>query len=215
MEQTLPFLITISRQLGSGGAYVGRELSKKFKIFYADREIISRVAEQFSVLEDDLESRDEKVSSFWQSYLDSSAFCSTDAYIPPPISIMPTDTELFKAEVEIIEHIAKERSAVIIGRCGSHILRDFPNHISVFLYGDISFRKKRIEKLYNLTEEKAGKMLDQSDKERTRYYHVHTGKELADTRQYDLSIDTSKLGVDKSIELILKYLELRKDTAAG
>lgn len=207
MKRISPLVITISRQLGSGGAYVGQKLAKSLNIFYADREIICKASKQLSVLEEDLESRDEKVSSFWQSYIQSCACGSPEGYIYPQI-IAPTDHELFEAESEIIEHIAKEHSAVIVGRCGTHILRDFPNHVSMFLHGDTTFRIGRIQKLYNVTEEVAGKMIAQSDKERNRYYHTFTGKEWTDARQYDISIDTSKIGIDKSIELILKYLEL-------
>jgi cytidylate kinase len=205
MKETSPFVITISRQLGSGGTYVGQQLAKNLNVFYADREIIGQAAKQFSVLKEDLESRDEKILSFWQSFIQSFAI-APDVYMPPQI-IAPTDRELFKAETEIIEHIAKERSAVIIGRCGSYILREHPNHVSIFLHGDITSRKGRIQKLYNVSEEVAGKMIAQNDKERAHYNHTFTGKEWTDARQYDISMDTSKIGVDKSVEFILKYLE--------
>jgi cytidylate kinase len=204
MKQTSPFIITISRQLGSGGAYIGQQLAKYLNVFYADREIIGQAAKQLSVLKEDLESRDEKVLSFWQSFVQSFAF-APDAYIPPQIMI-PTDRELFKAETAVIERIANERSAVIVGRCSSHILFAHPNHISIFLHGDVTFRKGRVQKLYNVSEEVAGKMIDQSDKERAHYNHTFTGKEWTDARQYDLSVNTSKTGVDKSIELISRFL---------
>lgn len=206
MKKTSPFVITISRQLGSGGAYVGQQLANNLNFFYADREIIRQAAKQLSVLEEALESRNEKIISFWQSFLHLCTFIS-DTYRPPQF-IAPTDRELFKAEAEIIEHIAKERSAVIIGRCGSHILCEHPNHVSIFLHGDITFRKGRIQKLYNVSEEVAGKMIVQNDKERAYYNYTFTGKEWTDARQYDISIDTSKIGLDESVELILKYLEL-------
>lgn len=207
MKQTSPFVITISLQLGSGGSYVGQQLAKRLNIFYANREIICQAAKQLSILEEDLESRDEKISSFWQACLQSYVFGSPNEYIPPQI-IIPTDRELFKAETEIIERIAKERSAVIVGRCSSHILREHPNHVSVFFHGDVNFRKGRIQKLYNVSEEVAGEMIAQSDEEKARYNHIYTGKEWTDARQYDISIDTSKIGADKSVELILKSLEI-------
>ena len=149
MDQTSPFAITISRQLGSGGAYLGQQLARNLNIFYADREIISRAAKQFSVLEEDLESIDEKKNSFWESFLHSFELGFSDPYKPPQI-VLPPDLILFNAESEIIKHIAKERSAVIVGRCGSYILRNHPNHLSIFLHGDIAFRIKRVEKLYNV-----------------------------------------------------------------
>jgi CMP/dCMP kinase len=206
VENTSPFAITISRQLGCGGAYVGQQLAKNLDVFYADREIIGQAAEQLSVLEEDLEPRDEKILSFWQSFIRSYAI-APGTYVPPQI-IAPSDHKLFKTESEIIARIAKERSAVIIGRCGSYILREHPNHVSIFLHSDITFRKGRIQKLYNLSEEVAEKMIAQSDKERALYHHTVTGQVWADARRYDISIDTSKIGVDKTVEFILKYLEL-------
>jgi CMP/dCMP kinase len=205
MEQTSPFVITISRQLGCGGAYIGQQLAKKMNIFYGDREIICQAAKQLSVLDEELESRDEKILSFWQSFIRSFAI-APDVYIPPQITA-PGDRKLFKAESEIISRIAKERSSVIIGRCGSYILREHPNHVSIFLYGNDAFRKGRIQVLYRVSEKVAGVMIAQSDKERAQYNQIFTGIEWSDARQYDVSIDTSKIGVDKSVAFILKYLE--------
>lgn len=204
MKLNSPFVITISRQLGSGGAYIGQQLAKNLNVLYADREIISHVAKQFSIVEKELEFRDEKISSFWQSFLQSYAFTTSDIYTAP--HIIPTDRELFEAEKEIIEHIAKERSAIIIGRCSSYILRKHPNHISIFLHGDIKFRNIRIQKLYNVSEKTAAKMISGSDKERALYYHAFTKIDWPDARQFDLSVDTGKIGVDKATELILNYL---------
>lgn len=199
-------VITISRQLGSGGAYIGQQLAKKLNIFYLDREIIRLAAKKLSILEDEVEPRDERTMSFWQSVFQLSGYSGPDVYIPPHIFV-PTDRELFEAEAEVIKHIAKDRSAIIIGRCGFHVLRACPNHISIFLHADINFRKKRIEELYNVSQEDANKMIAKSDKERARYHYMHTGKEWIDARQYDLSIDTSKIGVENSLKLILQCLE--------
>jgi len=206
MEKSEKFSITISRQLGSGGAYIGQQLAKKLEIFYADREIIDRVATQYAILEEDVVSNDEKILSFWESFLQFNTI-STDMYVPPKL-LAPTDRELFQAEAGIIEHIVNERSAVIIGRCGSYILRDYPENVSIFLHGDTATRKKRIRNLYHVTEEAAENMIEQSDKERARYCRIVTGKkwDWNDARNYNLSIDTSKLDIDNCIELILEYL---------
>ena len=101
MRLTSPFVISISRQLGSGGAYIGQQLAKNLNVFYADREIIGQAAKQFSLLEEDLESLEEKISSFWKSGVESFALNALDTYVPPQIII--TDRTLFKAEKEIIE----------------------------------------------------------------------------------------------------------------
>jgi CMP/dCMP kinase len=208
MKKSTPLVITISRQLGSGGAYIGQQLAKKLNFVHANREIISMAAKKLSVLEKDLVSRDEKTCSFWQSFLQISPFVQ-DAYIPPAI-MPPGDHELFEAETEIIENIAKKCSAVIIGRCGFHILRNYPNHVSIFLHGDSAFREARIQKLYNLSEEAAGKMIAQKDRDRAQYCKTITGREWADARNYNISIDTGKVGVDKTVEFIIYYLKLMK-----
>ena len=208
MEKTKNFSITISRQLGSGGAFIGQQLAKELDIFYADREIIDRVARQYAVLEEDVVSNDEKIISFWESFLQFNTI-STDLYVPPKLQA-PTDRELFQAEADIIEHIVNERSAVIIGRCGSYILRDYPNNIRIFLHGDIPTRTKRIRSLYHVSEDTAENMIEHSDIDRARYCRIVTGKkwDWNDARNYDLSIDTSKHDIDKCVRLILDYLDL-------
>lgn len=206
MEKTTPFVITISRQRGCGGSFIGWQLAEEMNIFYADREIISKAAQQLSVLEEDIVSREEKMLSFWQSFMYTTAF-APDTTIPPE-TMIPTDRELFDAQAGIIEHIAKERSAVIMGRCGFHVLRGHSNCVSIFLHADNTYRNERIQKQYDVSKEDADKMIAQSDKERALYCKTFTGKEWTDAKNYDLSIDTGKLGADKTVELILNYMKL-------
>lgn len=211
MENTSPLIITISRQLGSGGASVGQALAKKLHISYADREIIDQAAKHFSVLSDDLEPRDEKKLSFWQSFMRSLAV-APDAYVKPQ-TLPPSDRALFKTESEIITRIAGERSAVIIGRCGSHILRRHPHHVSLFLHANISFRQNRLQQIYAVSPEAALKMITQSDRERALYHRTITGQEWTDASRYNLTIDTGKTGVERCVECILKYLEINSISA--
>jgi len=130
------------------------------------------------VLEEDLESREERKNSFFGIIL-SILHYTSEEYLLPQI-IGPTDRELFNAETEIIKRIAKERSAVIIGRCSTHIFCGHPNHVSIFLHGNIKFRNGRVQELYHVSKETAGKMIAQSDKERAIYYRTFTGKEWTD-----------------------------------
>lgn len=204
MNQDTPFVITISRQLGSGGAYIGQQVAKRLGIFYADREIISEAAKKLSVREDELETRDER-ALLWRSFIESYASAS-DNYLPTQI-VVPIDRELFEAEAGIIERIASERSAVIIGRCGHFVLREHPKHISVFLFADEVFRCRRIMQLYDLSEEEALKIIRKSDKERGRYNRIYTGKKWSDSTQYNLLMNTGKIGLDQAVEVILKYAE--------
>jgi len=209
MNKTPCVAVTISRQLGAGGVYVGQQLAKKLDFFYADREIIREAAKKLSVLEEAVESREEKIGSFWKSFLRPYTVGMTDAYVPPKANI-PTTRELFEAETQVIKRIARESSAIIIGRCGSHILQEHPNHIGLFLHADMVFRKKRIAVFYSMSEEAAEKMIIRSDKERALYHRTFTGGHWTDATRYDMTLDTGKIGFDQSVDIILKYIETCK-----
>lgn len=208
MKITLPFVITIDRLLGSGGAYVGKILAKKMNIHYADREIISDAAKELGTSEDELSLHDEKIDSIWASYIESYGSFAPETYTPP--IFVPTDHQLFEVESKIIARIAKEHSSVVVGRCATHVLRDHPHHISLFLHSGIAFRKKRVHKIYRVSEQEAEQMIIKSDKERMKYFHSITGNKIWDARQYTLSIGTDRIGLLEVVELVLKYIEISR-----
>lgn len=207
MKQSKPLVITISRQLGSGGAYIGQQLAQKLNFYYADREIINKTALLFSISAEEMALQDEKLPSFWD-YVSKGSFVAPGVYIPPNMTtVSPTTGNIFEAEKAIIEHIADKDPAVIIGRCGFHILHDHPNCLKIFLNSEREFRIQRVSELYNIPEATSVKIIEKSDRERTSYNKTFTGKEWADARNYDLSINTGKVGVDKTIDFIMDYLK--------
>ena len=208
MTSSKSFAITISRPLGAGGSFVGQQLASRLNIFFADRDIVRYAANRLSTFEENLESREERLLSFWHSLLKT--LPQKDVLTVPAVAsaLEYTDQELFDTEAEIIKKIAHEHSAVILGRCGHYILRDEPNHISVFLHANQEFRINRIQKLYNLQHDEATKMVEKSDKERAAYCKTFTHKEWMNATNYDLSIDTSKFSLEQTVELILQYIRL-------
>jgi len=102
-------VITISRELGCGGGYIGQQIAKKMNMYYADHEIITKAAEQLSAIESEVAMHDEKMESFWKSFWIYSGGMS-DAYIPFPHKFPPTSYDVFNAEAEVIKHIAQERA---------------------------------------------------------------------------------------------------------
>jgi len=208
MAHELPLVITISRQLGSGGAFLGQRLAEKMKMLYLDREIINKVAEEIGILTENLEWRDERIIPKWQSIINLIASAESGLYSPAEY-IMPPDKEIFKAESDIILKIANERSAVIIGRGSSYILRSHPKHVSIFLHADIEFRKQRVQELYGISTKETMKFIESTDKSRARYIYELTGRDMNDSRQYHLSIDTGVLGLEESENLIYDYLRTR------
>lgn len=208
MTPSTSFAITISRQLGAGGSFIGQQLANKLDIFFADRDILRNAANRLSTFEENLESREERLLSFWHSLLKT--IPQKDVVTIPSVAstLEYTDQELFDTEAEIIKKIVQDKSAVILGRCGHYILRDEPNHISIFLHADQKFRIKRIQKLYNMQNDEATKMVEKSDKERAAYCKTFTHKEWMNATNYDLSIDTSKITLEQAVELILQYVKL-------
>jgi cytidylate kinase len=203
--QTSPYVITISRQLGSGGSFIGQCIAKRMGIYYMDREILSEVAHRLQVSEYDLDDYDEKAASFWQ-ILFSTEFIDTVAYHPPKLFV-PSVSNVFETQSDIINKVADERSSVIIGRGGNYILRNRPRHLSVFIHAGIPFRRKRIADLYEVTEKQALKMIEQYDNERAKYIRQVAGHAWTDARNYQLCIDTGIIGLDNAVNIIINYIK--------
>jgi CMP/dCMP kinase len=208
MSQNAPYVITISRQIGSGGAYIGQRLAAKLVISYVDREIVHQTAERLNMSEDDLVSRDERVTPLWRSFLESSVYSNPQIYVPPPLDIT-TDESLYRAESGVILDIVKQTSAVIIGRGGYYVLRRHPRHLSILLHADTAFRQQRIQELYHLSPQKAGKMLLSVDKARASYLRILTHVDWADARQYHMSLDTGVLGLESVEDMIVAAVHAR------
>lgn len=208
MTPSKSFAISISRQIGAGGSFVGQQLANKLNIYYADRDILRYAAKQLSTFEENLESREERLLTFWDSLLKT--IPQRDVVTIPAVApvLEYTDQELFETEAEIINKIVREQSAIILGRCGFFVLKNNPNHISIFLHADKEFRISRIQELYNLPNDEATKLVENSDKERAAYCKKFTHNEWMNASNYDLSIDTSKLNLNQTVELILQYIEL-------
>jgi cytidylate kinase len=208
MKEPLPFVVTISRQMGSGGAYLGKRLAARLNVLYLDREIVSQAAEELKTPVESLESRDEKLTPFWRSLLESYAYITPTPYVPPPLH-MPTDRALYSTESNIITRIAQQRSAVIVGRGGYYVLRQHPRCLSILLHADITFRQKRVQELYHVSAEEALKLIESVDKEREHYLRALTGQNCMDARHYHLSLNTSLVGLEATEEIILAAFRAR------
>lgn len=200
-----PLIITISRELGSGGAYIGHKLAEKLNLFYADHAIIAKTAEKLDVLEDDVALHEEKIKNFWENFWEKTML--HEFYNEATGSFRPTNAKIFETESEIIRQIADERSSVIIGRGGFHVLRDYPNAVNIYLHGSKDARAKRLMRVRNIDELDAQRQIEVGDRERTQYIKKFTKKDWASVNNFHLSIDTGRIGFDKATDLILRYIE--------
>ena len=200
-------LITIARQVGSGGREVGELVAKNLGIDYHDKSLINMAAEKSGLSPEVLHNTDEKATP---SFLYSIAMGGMG--MVPFTHGMPYDTpindRLFVLQSGIIEELAKSHSCVFIGRCADFVLRDFDNVLRVFVYADIEKRAETIAKRNDISISEAKNLATKLDKKRSNYYGYYTSKKWGRSENYDLMIDTTKIGVSGAAKIIEEYVKL-------
>ena len=196
-------IITIGRQFGSGGREIGQKLAERLSIPLYDRRHVSMAAESLGVRKEDAERVDESsLNTFVANYTVSPGMYME--YISAASYIQSFDEQVYRAEAEIIRGLAEKGPCIIVGRCADYILKDRAECINVFICADKDDRKKRIARLYNLTERKAAERIRRTDRERWYYYELHTGQDWGDITSHQILFNVSLLGMEK----IVDYLEL-------
>jgi cytidylate kinase len=200
-------LITIARQVGSGGREVGELVAKNLGIDYHDKSLINMAAEKSGLSPEVLHNTDEKATP---SFLYSIAMGGMG--MVPFTHGMPYDTpindRLFVLQSGIIEELAKSHSCVFIGRCADFVLRDLDNVLRVFVYADIEKRAETIAKRNDISISEAKNLATKLDKKRSNYYGYYTSKKWGRSENYDLMIDTTKIGVEGAARIIEEYVKL-------
>ena len=186
------YVITIARQYGSGGRTVGEMLSKKLGISYYDKDII-RMASDDSGIHETLFGRVDEYSSAKPPLFKKESIYTGDL-IPPHSKEFTSDENLFNYQAKTIRHLAETESCVIIGRCSNYVLKDYPNVLSVFIHASWEFRMEKAAEKLSKTPREIEKFLQKDDKRKFEYCRRFTGKEWTDATNYDLCLDSSKLG---------------------
>ena len=191
--------ITISREYGSGGRYIGQLVADKLGIKLYDKEFVEKLAVETGLTEEYIENNEQKRNAL--DALNSGYYFG-----------MNNSDELFIKESELIKEIANKESCVIIGRCADFILKDNSNVIKVFVYSNMEDEVKRATKFYGLDEKNAKKEIKRINKLRASHYKYYTEKEWKDNSNYDICINSDVLGVEKSAELIYNLIEEKINT---
>jgi cytidylate kinase len=207
-DDTNTILITVSRQLGSGGAYVAQQVAKRLGFRYVDREVLSRATENLGGEEENLAFREERVSGFIEDLLRGYIYGTPEtAYVPPPVRPV-YDMELFRTEAAIIQRIADKYDAVIVGRAGFHVLRDRPGLVKVFLHAPETSRIRRVMEIYRIADPgEAADIIRESDSSRRRFINTVAGVEWSDARSYHLSVDTAFSGLEGAEDMLTQLAE--------
>lgn len=206
MNKEDKFVITISRQFGTGGHEIGAELARRLGVKLLDKQILNEVAKRINVVEEAVEKiearnplwRDD-FTNFYRNYMAGAEYNGAEHD--------QTSHELFEAQAEAIRQIAKEESCVIIGRCGFDIFRNHPNALKIFIHSTLDCRKRRIAVKYDLNEQDAAAMIVDNDYSRELYTKTFTGSDWTDARNYDISLDVRKFGVNGAVDFLMKAIE--------
>ncbi len=199
-------IITIGRQYGSGGREIGEKLAEKLEIPFYDKELLERAANDSGICKELFENHDEKpTNSFLYSLvMDTYSF----GYSSAAFTDMPINHKVFLAQFEAVKKLAMEGPCVMVGRCADYALSEFSNCFSVFIHSDMESRIRRIAQKYGMKDNKARDAIQKTDKSRSSYYNYYTNKRWGDASSYHLSIDSGKLGIDKTVECIIQTLKV-------
>lgn len=198
-------IITIARQFGSAGREIGEKVADHFDIKCYDKELLTRAAKESGFCEEMIESHDERpTNSFlYNLVMDTYSF----GYNASSFMDMPISHKIFLAQFDTIKKIASEGPCVIVGRCADYALGDYKNCINIYIYADEKTKINRIMKKYSLTEPKAKEMINKKDKQRQSYYNYYSSKKWGHADSYDLCINSSLLGVEGTVKLIIQAVE--------
>lgn len=213
MKLNDPFVITISREIGSGGRTVGLKLAEKLGVHYSDKQLIEELEKKLDVPAYGIENIKGQKKGWLSDFIQmvapvpkASAIVGIESnYIQefrPEVSVK----EVYEAEKEILNAIADEGSCVIAGRSGFFVLKDRPNKVDVFITASRDNRIKRVMRKQDLPLNQAQALVDQVDKMRENYVQRYTGQSRYDARNYDLVINMDLLTEDEAVELIMAYI---------
>lgn len=213
MNTSEKFVITISRELGSGGRTVGRKLAHALNVRYSDKELVEELMKRFNLTTAGIEKlKGEKktwISDFIQMVAPVpkiSMLLDIDEKYLSEFRPDVTSADIFKAESEILKAIAAEGSCVIAGRSGFFVLKDCPNRLDVFITASREHRVERVARKQNLSPEQAALLIDKIDAERDNYIKKFAGVSRYDLRNYQLVLNMDNLSEDDAVAMILKFI---------
>ena len=191
-------IITISREFGSGGRFIGEEVAKKLGIAYYDKNIIGQIAEKSGLSPEYIQ---ENAELSPKKGLFAYAFSGRD------ITGKSVEDMVYEAQRNIILELAEKEPCVIIGRNADYILQDRDDVLNVFIHGDMPEKIKRITGLYNVKEKEAVKMMADTDKRRRTNYNLYTDQNWGKASNYTLCLNSSQLGYDRCEMIIMECVK--------
>ena len=194
-------VITIGREFGSGGHEVGRRLAAELGLKLYDKELMKMMAQESNICEQVLEDYDEKNTGSLLYSIMMDVYPSMN-YVGNTLS-----RQIYQAQYDTIRKVGEKGGCVIVGRGADFILRDLPRLTSVFIHASEQYRIGRIVEYEHVSAQKAKEIITKADKKRASYYNFQTEKKWGNVSSYNLSLDTSDIGIDGCVSVIRAYLE--------
>ena len=205
------YVITINRELGSGGRTIGEKLAKRLGVPFYDKALIQQLEKKYDLTSEEIERLKGQKHNWWADFKRSLKIMPSFAapQIIPGNTAMPdflVTNDIFKSETEILKGICADESCVIAGRSGFYVLRDHPNHLSILIQAKMEYRVKRLMGRRGISEEEAVKIIKEVDKARESYVNKYTGTSRYDTRNYDMVFNVENHTEDEIVDLIVHYI---------
>ena len=200
------YVINLGRQLGSGGKEIGEKLAKALDIAFYDKELIQLASDESGLCKEFFEKADERAQQTLLGGLFGGRFQFISDGTIPYGSYLNNDS-LFKIQSDVIRQLAENQSCLFVGRCADYILRDHPRQVNIFISASKEARIERLMQLHSITEEQAEEMMEKADKKRSSYYNYYSYKTWGAAATYHLCVDSSVMGIDKTVEYILQFVK--------
>ena len=206
MNKNEKFVITINREVGSGGRTVGRKLAEKLGVKYCDKAVIDGLTQKFGLSPERIEEIKAQKKSWWSDINNYYQTLVNSASQPMEAEVKLDDAIMFETEKRILQELAAQSSCVIAGRTGFMVFREWPNHLNVFIQASMEHRIQRIMNRKNVTLEKARNIIAKMDATRESYIKKYEDTSRYDTRNYQLVISMDDLSEDDAAEVIIDYI---------
>lgn len=212
MNKNKQFVISINRELGSGGRTVGEKLAQKLGVSFYDKALIKALEEKYNLTAEEIEALKGRSHSWWADFkrvIGLGYSLSNNPDFKPSLINEPdllTTDEMYRAECEILNGMAADESCIIAGRSGFYIFRNHPNHLSILIQASMEQRVQRLVRKRDITPQQAEAIIKEVDTMRDNYITKYTGTNRYDARYYDLVINMDGKTEDQIVELILQYI---------
>ena len=207
MNKNEKFVITINREVGTGGRTVGRKLAEKLGVKYCDKAIVEGLTKKFGLSIEKIEEIKAQKKSWWNDINNYYYTLVNSASQPMDAQVKLDNESIFATEKRILQELAAESSCVMAGRTGFMVFRQWPNHLCIFIQASMEHRVKRVMKRQNVSEQEARDIIAKLDASREAYIKKYEDTSRYDTRNYQLVISMDDLTEDDAVEVIMAYID--------